>query len=216
MKRTPLKRTSGPARRGRYVPCQTCGEEFYVRPGDIGRKFCSRTCMGFNCRVERTCSICGTAFFSRPRQGRLNKTCGPACANEAKRRSKTGARNPSYKNGAAANRERWTSQAEPECRLCGSRKRLQLHHVVYEQHVRSRKGDSWEPANSFTICWRCHNTHHRSIDKRISFDSLRPESVEFARALLGDAAPYYFIRYYDVDNPAEFVAGWYPTTEERG
>lgn len=207
MKRTPMKRTSGPARRGRYVPCQTCNEEFYVRPGEIGRKFCSRTCMGFQIRKERTCVVCRSKFFSRPRQGPV-KTCSVKCTNELKRRSKTGSRNPSYKNGAAANRQRWASQAESECRLCGSRKRLQLHHVVYEQHVRG-KGDSWEPTNSFTICWRCHNAHHRAVDGRIPFDSLRPENVEFARALLGDAAPYYFIRYYDVDNPAALVAGWF-------
>jgi 5-methylcytosine-specific restriction endonuclease McrA len=169
----------GPKRRGTTKRCVTCGARFYVRPGQVAsRKFCSQACMGFQCRKERTCKICGAAFFSKPRQGPV-KTCSKRCQHEAKRR-------------------RWSSQAEPACRVCGSATRLVLHHVVHEQHVRSRGGDIYDPTNSFTACWQCHWDHHNGIDHRIPVAALRPENHQFARALLGEYAPYYLLRYYDV------------------
>lgn len=200
MKRSgPLRRT-GSLRRRRGTSkrrCEVCEAEFYgdSRPGR-GR-FCSQRCMGA-AQVKpraRSCSVCGSTF---EHENLRRKTCSAACRNEAVRQGKIGRKNPSYNGGSRGSHE-WQAAKESACRACGSGRRLVLHHVVYEQHVRKRGGNAFDPDDSLTLCWDCHAKHHHSADDRLHVRVFRPENVVFARALLGDYARDYFVRFYDGD-----------------
>lgn len=202
MKRSELKRRSGPKRSGRTIRCQTCGKEFYVRPGQVGAKYCSRSCMAIGKRVTRKCKACGAPFDSDTRS-RNAKTCSPRCENEAKRAGKLGSENPMYQNGLKS--ERWRTSREGRCRCCGGGGRLVLHHVVYEQHVRKAGGDVSDPDNSLTLCQVCHFEHHSASDDRIRLDQLRDENRRFAEHLLGAYAQDYLRRYYDAGETAPWL-----------
>jgi hypothetical protein len=101
---------------------------------------------------------------------------------------------------------RWNSQRKPTCAVTGVRvpRWVPLHHVVKEQHVERRGGDSWDPRNSLTVSPAVHANHHST--RKIPVGRLRPENFAFARELLGAAAPDYFARYYDVDVDLAAVA----------
>lgn len=66
--------------------CVVCGQPFYVPQSELrrGRKYCSQACMGSANIKLRACSICGKEF---PGGALQRKTCSPACASEAHRRS---------------------------------------------------------------------------------------------------------------------------------
>lgn len=80
------RKTSGPPRRGKTLTCVVCGQPFYVPQSELrrGRKYCSQACMGQANIKLRACSICGKEF---PGSRLKRKTCSPACASEAQRRS---------------------------------------------------------------------------------------------------------------------------------
>jgi hypothetical protein len=98
-----------------------------------------------------------------------------------------------------------------QCRRCGKKpdprrgERLWMHHVVYEQHVRSHDRSLVDDAtNALALCKRCHDLHHTSGPGRIRISvlHLRDANIDFASRLLGRAAGLYFARYYvdsDVD-----------------
>lgn len=194
MKRTELKRTGGPPRRGATKLCEVCGESFYRPPGrSLGARFCSRACMGKAARKPLVCVVCGTEYAHR---NRTRKTCSPHCEATLRTRVKTGRLNPHYSSGLLDERRRWRLGGDAVCRICGGSTRLTLHHVVYEQHVRNMKGDCFDPDNSLTVCFACHMGHHHGADRRIRLDQLRPANVAFAQALLGPWATDYLARYY--------------------
>lgn len=209
-RRTPLrtKRPDGPARSGENRSCVVCGAEFYVTPIEMrrGGRFCSQKCMGVDMsrRSERRqlrlpCTVCGGLIPDPgPPSGR-RKTCSVACANEAKSRAKAADRNPNFK-GDEAEKIRWRSQAGTACVVCGGDDRLQLHHVVYEQHVRRAGGNPWDPRDSLTTCTHCHTGHHHGVRSRISLALLRDENYAFAAELLGPAAFDYLRRHYQGDD----------------
>jgi hypothetical protein len=206
------------AKLARRVPvvCRHCGTEFMMPPSlSLRRKFCSQACMGASQRKVRTasCAICGEAFERPPRT--LRKTCSAACKRELLRQSKLGRNNPSWTGRQHAGDKRWVAALADCCALCGSSRRLQRHHVIYEQHVRRRGGDCFHPDDCLTLCFNCHVAHHRGRGGRIRVSQLRPENIEFACALLGAYARDYFVRYYDLDcdllgEPDPMVVEWMP------
>jgi len=194
VKRSELKRTGGPKRRGTVKVCEVCCAEFYRPPALAPRaRFCSRECMGKAARKPLICAVCGAEYAHR---NRTRKTCSPKCEATLRTRVKTGRLNPQYSTGLGEDRRRWRSGLEERCRLCGGSTRLTSHHVVYEQHVRRMRGDTFDPANSLTVCFGCHMGHHHGADRRIRIDQLRPENLEFAQTLLGAWATDYLARYY--------------------
>lgn len=80
-----------------------------------------------------------------------------------------------------------------EC-ICGA-PAVQLHHVVYQQHVRNRGGDLTDARNLLALCYDCHRRHHNRVAP-IPRASLPDAAVEFAEELLGDYANDYLGRYY--------------------
>lgn len=159
--------------------------------------------------VEVTCTVCGESFTYKARGGFRRKTCSPRCESEAKRqrmreRDRKGDRNPNYRHGnRAGDRDRegerkWYVAAAARCAhpTCPAPDRsLQLHHVVYRQHVRKAGGDEWDPRNALTLCARCHLSHHR-FGRVFPLVLLPDVAIEFAFELLGPAAGIYLPRRY--------------------
>lgn len=95
-------------------------------------------------------------------------------------------------------RAAWKEPTRGYCTVCMRPGWIVKHHVCYEQHVRREGGDPWALANSMLLgrdC-ACHAQHHSGF-KRIPFDLVPDEAVDFARRLLGDdRAALYFARFY--------------------
>lgn len=181
--------------RERPAVCRQCGAEFVSRPTRLGwTKFCSRGCHGEHKRIRPKrgrCKVCGTEFEQGAEYHR--KTCSTDCERAAKAASKRGSANPNYQ-GERTNPLRWTSQKAKACASCGATARLQLHHVIYRQHIRSAGGDEHDPRNSLTVCISCHATHHHTGP--LALVVLRPENYAYAAELMGPAAYDYLRRRY--------------------
>ena len=78
--------------------------------------------------------------------------------------------------------------------LCGEPAE-QLHHVVYQQHVRKRGGDLGDERNFLPLCYECHRRHH-SRHAVLAASCLPDAAWQFADELMGEAAPDYLGRYY--------------------
>lgn len=177
------------------VNCAQCGLEF--RPRVHHQRFCSHSCAASHHNAARRrqpsrCSVCGAAIDpgcpSKPR-----RTCGAQeCVREAKARSKRGKANPNWKDVTAP--QRWSSAKAKRCVCCSGRDRLQLHHVVYRQHVKAAKGDCWDPDDSLTLCLACHTGHHHAGTSRLPLAKLRDENYSYAEALLGAGAAYEYLK----------------------
>lgn len=194
----PAERRQQPRQPPVTLTCAHCGKSFTLLASAVrrGRKYCSQACQGLATRVSRefTCRICGKAFTRRSRK--LVTTCGPVCRGKAIGETK-------HKLAEGGKMERkgiWIASAENACRACGVMEPLQIHHVVYEQHVRKRAGDVFDPRNSLTLCRICHARQH-SGHTRLPVAKLRPENLAFAKDLLGEYAGDYFARFYNDGHP---------------
>lgn len=168
---------------------------------------------GRRCEAK-TCVVCGGEFLAQWSHRLIRKTCSPKCAAELRRanpamKARRGKANPNYKGGSRTgvrDREgerRWYIGAEDRCQhpCCpGTVRGLDLHHVVYAQHVRKAAGDCWDPRNSLTLCRHCHSSHHRRGSQVVPITVLRDETLAFAWELLGTAAESYLKRYYGGDD----------------
>lgn len=69
---------------GRFKPCETCGEDFWVIPArEASARFCSRECKDTSkLRSPHRCMQCGVEFMAYPSQQR--RYCSTACAAEFK------------------------------------------------------------------------------------------------------------------------------------
>ena len=78
----------------------------------------------------------------------------------------------------------------------------EVHHVVTQQHLRSRGREDqlWNPDNGLPLCPQglgCPaHEHHTKAAKRIPRDVLRHQNLIFAREVLGAYALDYLDRYY--------------------
>lgn len=82
-----------------------------------------------------------------------------------------------------------------EC-LCGCGGAAeQLHHVIYQQHVKRYGGDLSDPRNFMPLTYDCHRRHH-SRHAVIPRSALPTAALEFADELLGDYADDYLRRRY--------------------
>lgn len=219
--KTPLKRAkrlsgaqgarSGAKRkRTREATCAGCGETFESVPTHLGwTQYCSHRCAGEAKRkpIERRCPSCREMFTTTPSGP---KTCSTQCANVARSVGKRGAANPRYL-GEKGRRARWKASKASCCVRCGTERRLQLHHVVYEQEIRRLDGDVYDPRASLTLCIECHVQHHKALRHTIPLVLLRDENYEFAFELLGAAAFDYLTRRYAGKDPR--LRKWLRRTE---
>lgn len=108
-------------------------------------------------RVTRSCELCGATYETTPRLLARTRYCGRKCANAANARRRNrlkGEANPSYKSGIGIYRR----QLKTECERCASTRFLLIHH-------RDENRENNTPNNLETLCKRCHQHHHGSIEK---------------------------------------------------
>jgi hypothetical protein len=132
--------------RGEAVDCEHCGETFYAQGGELARgkgRFCSR-----KCRYK-------AGAFPPGHHDRLSKQL---------RKDRKGEGNPGFKHGRyvgknTVRRSKFSLavKGEDRCRNCGSRDRLNLHHVFPRSfHKAARE----EIRNGLPLCHHCHRGWH--------------------------------------------------------
>lgn len=88
-------------------------------------------------------------------------------------------------------------QVHGRCKAPGcTRRAVHLHHVVYEQEVARRGGDTKARENYLPLCFLCHGDHHGGNDK-LPLRALPDEAIEWAFGLLGPYAYDYLQRKYE-------------------
>lgn len=188
--------------------CAHCRTRFEPKPG---HRFCSLDCLRAyeHERRKRTCIACGRRFIQT---GTFGKVCSFDCERTLTDRPdhlpppripKSRRRNRLRRNRPAhwSSESTWKKGRAKACALCGDRSRLTQHHVVYRQHVISHGGDPYDPANSMTLCFACHDRHHNGGPWRIAVSSLTEGHLDFAAQLMGPATLHYWPRHYDDDAP---------------
>ena len=198
--------------------CEQCKAQFTARDAyDLRRRrFCSRACQFEAQRrpVERTCEACGETFTAKAGEVARGKAkfCSFACSYKRSRLSpeqyerqaavlrvtRRGSGNPMFVDGVTDRHREWLATRGSQCTRCGiGVGAIDLHHVVYEQHVRDAGGEVYDPRDGLTLCRVCHAAHHGQQDRgKVPLSLLRDENYEFAFELLGPAAFDYLRRRY--------------------
>lgn len=140
--------------------CHKCHAMFSVWPCMANRrKFCSKVCArtGGGATFETVlCAYCGEV--SRPFRASVSvrrKYCSSSCANKARRKR------PENVYGRTSCVEwyeaRWRvlDRDGHACVLCGSKWKLDVHHIVPWAETQDNS-----PANLTTLCKKCHTRHH--------------------------------------------------------
>lgn len=138
---------------GYQKQCLSCAKPFYTVPSHDA-KFCSVTCRSDYSRVERTCRACSERF-TVPRSvvsGKTNASgnfCCRACYEQWLCK-------PDRVSGRGS---RWRQvrgevlRAQPFCAVCGTRRHLQVHHIVpFRLSYDNSEG------NLIPLCVKCHKS----------------------------------------------------------
>jgi len=128
--------------------CSVCG-----RPVKSCRAvFCSVKCKSDACRTARQCSQCGTGFTilaSSLKTNASGKFCSRPCYEKHMCRTKRTTGRGSQWNKT----RREVVRATPFCAICGTTKRLQVHHIIPFRLT----GDN-SKANLVPLCVKHHKT----------------------------------------------------------
>lgn len=210
--------------------CVICATEFDYRVVSAGflRKTCSPKCQSAYrrqragerpprpwTRFDLKCEGCGRTwtYAKPPSTSYLPKACSPQCRADLKRRGngdRRGRRNPAYKKGDRVGWHEWIATREDLCAVCGRSRtgvgkknsgRLEIHHAIYDQHIRAAGGNRYDTRAGMTVCARCHKRHHlRSVVIPLV---VVPDAVfGFASELFGAEGAYeYLRRYYAGEDP---------------
>jgi hypothetical protein len=185
---------------GETVACEECGDAFYRRQCERGRRFCSRRCHDESRRVypveRRSCLACGTDFdFSpKPASNTTGHYCSLACRNRAYLGTYKG--RPAF--GWRGHRPGWRSIANrikaeqgPACARCGRlTRRNAVHHI---EPYRARQNN--EPWNLIVLCPRCHCRTESASDRVETLPPpCRMAAVHLIRSMIrGDSRALSFV-----------------------
>jgi hypothetical protein len=81
--------------------------------------------------------------------------------------------------------------------ICGcGHPAVALHHVVYQQEIRRRNGDTSDPRSMVPVAQVCHERHHSHF-RSLPLSVLPDEAFDFARDLMGAGAAFNYLgRHY--------------------
>jgi len=174
------------------IECENCGDDFEVTPHrESEARFCSYECRDETFqreghpnwsggKIETTCEVCGDKALSTPAVAWRTRFCSRRC--HAKWRSgKKGTDSPANRGHGTsmlyeAVRDRISEQSwktvrekksEESCRLCDSKDRLHLHHII--PILAGGTNEDW---NLMTVCGDCHgrveSITNNIVDQHIS------------------------------------------------
>ena len=139
--------------------CRRCLMEYDGRMESLIAQ-ASRAAMSQQRRgIDKTCPQCGAQFYVKPTQALRRKFCSRRCHGLSMKIT------PEEKTRRRANRHvrGWNvkEKGERECRNCGSRDRLHLHHAIPRSKWRAGRDDL---RNGVTLCFDCHmGWHHHRV-----------------------------------------------------
>lgn len=140
-----------------YARCPQCGKSFPTTNFTIRKTkvhCCSRECRRLYCGAERTCKSCGLQFRALKSQIK-GITRSNSSANFCSRKCYNGwLCKPDRVSGRGSqwNRVRRAVIARsPFCAICGTQKRLDVHHIVPFRITHDNR-----PINLIPLCKKCH------------------------------------------------------------
>jgi len=159
--------------------CKTCGKEMILIPCTYSKQYCSYRCASQARRKQKvnntTCSHCGKEFFSWPHALKRNKHnfCSKRCFGLFRSKHNVGEKAMNWKGGMWNNRVQvlahtsyrtWRKKLlkDAECILCGSIKKLELHHIKSRKNAPEKIQDE---SNVVPICALCHDIFHSNSSK---------------------------------------------------
>ncbi len=142
-----------------FVPCQHCGTQIHTcksRQADGHNRFCSKACRSAAVQVKRTCKHCSVGFsVAKGRvSGKTNSSanfCSRPCYEKWLCRT-------DRVTGRGSQWRRVRNEAirrNPFCAICGTRRNLQVHHIVPFRLSFDNSQDNLVP-----LCQK----HHRYIE----------------------------------------------------
>jgi len=153
--------------------CEHCGADVFIYPSrNDGRyHFCNMDCRKAwekrpkekKKKLEYICEQCSISFVPRNKQARF---CSNECRLEALNYNKNGENNPAWRGGITSFRrtvettaayQKWRKDVfkrdKYHCRVCGSNKKIQVHHIkTFAEHPELRM----DMKNGVTLCAECH------------------------------------------------------------
>lgn len=144
-----------PVRATPRLVCEQCGTLFHLPPSELAvrdRLFCSKACRSASLRVDRVCVCCSQTFsvLRSSLRGKTNASgnfCSRACYErwlcDGDRINGRGSRWQKIRGEVVA--------AFPFCGMCGTSRRLQVHHIVPWRVERDNSR-----TNLIPLCVKCH------------------------------------------------------------
>lgn len=114
--------------------CPTCGQPFYVLPGESKRKYCSKSCFNNRGHAMATCLNCGAEFSVWEFENR--KFCSRLCSNAYHS-------NPMVSKVCPECKREFTSRDYKKRIFCS--RECYLNHIRREPHVCPQCGQSYTP-----------------------------------------------------------------------
>ena len=145
--------------------CEECGKSYEYALYRKGRtRFCSRKCVGASSartanapriakRIELICANCNKTYKKPPYQAKRSKFCSRSCKGSYQCKDQDGESNFNYKNGIRGYRDRAYAVHKAECKLCGAKERLHIHHIDGDRTHN-------EVDNLIPLCEPCHFKTH--------------------------------------------------------
>lgn len=152
------------------LECDFCGEEYTVEPHrEDETRFCSEECWEDYISVERTvveCDHCDDEFTIPATKAEQRRFCSQKCYGQWISVHRTGQDSPNWRGGKSIydavkkqfhgpswqTRRKYHRQQEPECHICGTTEKLNVHHII--PIMSGGTNDKW---NLMTLCVSCHN-----------------------------------------------------------
>jgi hypothetical protein len=148
--------------------CPICGSSFTVKRSHANKRVtCSYDCAA---RLneqrlrgeEGVCEVCGKVFYALPHEVGKRRFCSLACSTENQRAPVVGRREWDRSHRRKTWRKEVLRRDDYRCQKCGSRERLEAHHIM---PIGVRPDMAGEVANGIALCKVCHD-ETRAMEKR--------------------------------------------------
>jgi len=149
-----LKGAKGNEARRRARPrriCEGCGSTFHTSPSGF-RRYCTKTCRRESKRVRRQCAYCGHTF-ELLQSALCGKThaAGRFCSRSCYHAHLCRTDRVHGRGSRWASIRREAIRRTPFCVLCGTTRRLDVHHITPYRLTRDNG-----QGNLIPVCKRCH------------------------------------------------------------
>lgn len=155
--------------------CAGCGMEFFTTPS-AQQRYCTRACMHQAKRVQRVCAHCGRGFeVARSVVSGRTNSVGRYCSRTCYHRQLCRTERVSGRGSRWGRIRREAIRRTSFCALCGTMRRLDVHHIVPYRLTHDNS-----PGNLIPLCKKCHKKAETVF---IDLEATRPD-LAVARLVL--------------------------------